>query len=100
MSCMVPVCQAEGVEIETIEGLADEQTQSLHPLQEAFVDCGGAQCGICTPGMIMSAVYYQRHPERATGGIREALEGNLCRCTGYERIFEACREAFAKDQKT
>lgn len=88
MSCMVPVCQVEGLHVETIEGLAIDDT-TLHPMQQAFLQCGGAQCGICTPGMIMSAEYYRRNPECAPGGVREALEGNLCRCTGYTRIFEA-----------
>jgi carbon-monoxide dehydrogenase small subunit len=90
MSCMVPVCQVEGQHVETIEGLATPgATGELHPIQQAFLHCGGAQCGICTPGMIMAAEYYRRNPECAPGGVREALEGNLCRCTGYTRIFEA-----------
>jgi len=88
MSCMVPVCQVEGLAVETVEGLCGA-SEALHPVQAAFLECGGAQCGICTPGMIMAAEYYRRHPVRAPGGVREALEGNLCRCTGYTRIFEA-----------
>ncbi|CAN5275193.1 hypothetical protein BH09SUM1_BH09SUM1_05580 [soil metagenome] len=91
MSCMVPSCQAAGREIKTIEGMAEGAV--LHPIQQAFLDCGGAQCGICTPGMIMSAHYYEEHRERIPGGIPEALEGNLCRCTGYMRIFEAVERA-------
>ncbi|MBX7247030.1 MAG: (2Fe-2S)-binding protein [Candidatus Sumerlaeaceae bacterium] len=96
MSCMVPVCQVHGSKVESIEGLesmgADGQT-CLHLIQEAFIKCGGAQCGICTPGMIMAAVAYLRQPESAPGGVAEALEGNLCRCTGYTRIFESVKTA-------
>ncbi len=96
MSCLVPVIQAEGAEIETIEGLASKDANGnacLHPMQQAFLECGGAQCGICTPGMIMAAVHHARHPELAPAGVTEALEGNLCRCTGYTRIFEAVKRA-------
>lgn len=96
MSCMVPVCQAEGGVIETVEGLArfeEGGEDILHPVQQAFLECGGAQCGICTPGMIMAGVHHLRHPERAPGGVREALEGNLCRCTGYTAIFRAMERA-------
>ncbi len=87
MSCMVPVCQAENATIETVEGVSEDH--AVTPIQEAFHHHGGAQCGICTPGMIMSAVYWLRHPDRAPGGVREALSGNLCRCTGYTAIFRA-----------
>lgn len=92
MSCMIPAIQADGATIETIEGLASRDG-GLHPLQQAFIECGGAQCGICTPGMIIAAEAYLRNPRRVPGGIPEALEGNLCRCTGYMRIFEAVRKA-------
>jgi carbon-monoxide dehydrogenase small subunit len=87
-SCLVPVLQAEGAEIKTIEGVAtDEQ---LHAVQEAFITCGGAQCGICTPGMVMAAInLLQRTPQPDEGEIRTGLAGNLCRCTGYMKIFEA-----------
>jgi aerobic carbon-monoxide dehydrogenase small subunit len=89
-SCLVPILQAEGSEIRTIEGLA---TDSLHPVQRAFLECGGAQCGICTPGMIVATVnLLQRCPHPSLPEIQEALSGNLCRCTGYSRIFEAVRE--------
>ena len=91
MSCMVPAVQAEGARIETVEGLARDG--ELHPMQQAFMECGAAQCGICTPGMLMAAVYFQRQPQSAPGGVREALEGNLCRCTGYTRIFDAVAKA-------
>jgi aerobic-type carbon monoxide dehydrogenase small subunit (CoxS/CutS family) len=92
MACLVPVAQVEGCHIETIEGLM-APGGDLHPLQSAFIECGAAQCGICTPGMIMAAVAYMRDPASAPGGVREALEGNLCRCTGYMRIFEAVDKA-------
>jgi carbon-monoxide dehydrogenase small subunit len=94
-SCLVPVLQAEGTEILTIEGLSGKR---LHPIQQAFLAHGGAQCGICTPGMILAAMnLLARHPEPTETEIREGLAGNLCRCTGYTRIFEsvlqACRES-------
>jgi carbon-monoxide dehydrogenase small subunit len=87
-SCLVPVLQIEGAEIKTIEGIAtDEQ---LHAVQEAFIACGGAQCGICTPGMVIAAVnLLERVPEPDEAAIRQGLAGNLCRCTGYIKIFEA-----------
>jgi aerobic carbon-monoxide dehydrogenase small subunit len=81
-SCLVPVAQVEGAEVTTIEGLGDE-----HPLQRAFMDEVGAQCGICTPGMILTAVTLGSRPSLAK--IREGLAGNLCRCTGYEAIYRA-----------
>jgi len=87
-SCLVPVLQAEGAEIQTVEGLA--LNGALDPLQEAFLQCGGAQCGICTPGMLMAAAQLLEttpHPNLAE--IREGLAGNLCRCTGFMRIFES-----------
>jgi carbon-monoxide dehydrogenase small subunit len=86
LSCMVPICQAERLQITTIEGLA--ANGELHPLQRAFYEKGGAQCGMCTPGMIMAAAYYVDHPDEAED-IREALAGNQCRCTGYTRIFQS-----------
>ena len=81
-SCLVPVAQVEGAEVTTIEGLGDG-----HPLQQAFMDEVGAQCGICTPGMILTAVTLGSRPTLAK--IREGLAGNLCRCTGYEAIYRA-----------
>ena len=83
-SCLVPVAQVEGAEVTTIEGLGDE-----HPLQRAFMDEVGAQCGICTPGMILTAVTLGSQPTLAK--IREGLAGTLCRCTGYEAIYRAIR---------
>jgi aerobic carbon-monoxide dehydrogenase small subunit len=91
-SCLVPVLQAEGANIITIEGIAAGDT--LHILQQAFLQCGGAQCGICTPGMILAAVHLlNRNPEPTLEEIREGLSGNLCRCTGYAQIIEAVAEA-------
>jgi carbon-monoxide dehydrogenase small subunit len=91
-SCLVPVLQAEGAIIQTVEGLG--VSGRLHPLQQAFLDCGGAQCGICTPGMILAAVHLLREkPEPTTDDIRQGLAGNLCRCTGYVQIFEAVAAA-------
>ena len=98
-SCLVPILQAKGAEIVTIEGLASGDR--LHVLQQAFLDCGGAQCGICTPGMILAAFHLLRnnpHPSREE--IGEALSGNLCRCTGYTQIFEAVAEAARRSTGT
>jgi carbon-monoxide dehydrogenase small subunit len=87
-SCLVPVAQAEGVSIKTIEGVASGD--QLHAVQQAFIDCGGAQCGICTPGMVMAAVdLLERNPNPSEAEIRTGLAGNLCRCTGYMKIFES-----------
>jgi aerobic carbon-monoxide dehydrogenase small subunit len=87
-SCLVPVLQAEGSEIETVEGLA--RNGRLHPIQQAFLECGGAQCGICTPGMLMAATQLlEQNPHPSLAEIREGLAGNLCRCTGFMRIFES-----------
>jgi carbon-monoxide dehydrogenase small subunit len=91
-SCLVPVLQARGANIVTIEGLA--VGAHLDVLQEAFLQYGGAQCGICTPGMILAASYLlHKKPEPTMEDIREGLSGNLCRCTGYMQIFEAVAEA-------
>ena len=87
-SCLVPVLQAEGACIQTVEGLAING--ELHPLQKAFLQCGGAQCGICTPGMLMAATQLLSiNPHPGMPEIREGLAGNLCRCTGFTRIFES-----------
>ncbi len=87
-SCLVPVLQADGSSIVTVEGVADGG--KLHAVQQAFLDYGGAQCGICTPGMILAAIaLLERHPQPTLEQIKEGLAGNLCRCTGYMRIFEA-----------
>ena len=91
-SCLAPVLQVAGASVVTIEGVADGAR--LHAVQEAFIAHGGAQCGICTPGMILAAVSLQRQFPAATDDqIRTGLAGNLCRCTGYMKIFEAVRQA-------
>jgi carbon-monoxide dehydrogenase small subunit len=91
-SCLTPVLQAAGSEILTVEGLA--KNGELHRLQDAFARAGGAQCGICTPGMIMASYQLlQRIPHPTDEQIREGLAGNLCRCTGYQKIFDAVRQA-------
>ncbi len=91
-SCLVPVLQSQGSNIVTIEGLAEGET--LHVLQEAFLQCGGAQCGICTPGMILAALHLLNGKSIPTQAeIRDGLSGNLCRCTGYSQIIEAVAEA-------
>ncbi len=91
-SCLVPVLQAGGCEILTVEGVAKDGR--LHPLQEAFRNTGGAQCGICTPGMILASYQLlERWPHPTEEQIREGLAGNLCRCTGYQKIFDAVRQA-------
>ena len=91
-SCLVPIIQVDGSAIVTIEGVA--QGERLHAVQEAFLACGGAQCGICTPGMILAAVsLLERTPHPTEHDVRAGLAGNLCRCTGYMRIFEAVLDA-------
>ena len=87
-SCLVPVAQVNGNTITTIEGVANDN--QLHAVQQAFIDCGGAQCGICTPGMVLAAVnLLERNPNPTEADIRNGLAGNLCRCTGYMKIFES-----------
>jgi aerobic carbon-monoxide dehydrogenase small subunit len=91
-SCLVPLLQAEGREIRTIEGVAGQNV--LHEVQQAFITHGGAQCGICTPGMVLAAVtLLERSPRPDPEEVRVALAGNLCRCTGYQRILEAVAAA-------
>ncbi len=91
-SCLIPVLQVGGAAIRTIEGVGCGE--HLHPLQQCFLDCGGAQCGICTPGMILAVKHLlDRNPAPTPDEIREGLAGNLCRCTGYMRIFEAVTAA-------
>jgi carbon-monoxide dehydrogenase small subunit len=87
-SCLVPMAQVEDASIKTIEGIAN--ADQLHAVQQAFIEYGGAQCGICTPGMVMAAVdLLQRNPNPSESDIRTGLAGNLCRCTGYMKIFES-----------
>jgi len=84
--------QAQGAEVQTIEGLAAPDG-TLHPMQAAFKECHGLQCGFCTPGMVMSAVdLVKHHPQASEAEIRELLEGNLCRCTGYQNIVRAVQQ--------
>jgi len=91
-SCSVLALQAQGRSVTTVEGLA--QDAALHPLQQAFVDCHGLQCGFCTPGMLMSAAALLQHnPAPSDDQIVDALEGNLCRCTGYVNIVSAVKQA-------
>lgn len=98
-SCLVPAMQVEGADIQTIEGIASGD--QLHAVQEAFVAYGGAQCGICTPGMVMAAVNLLRqNPQPGEAAIREGLAGNLCRCTGYMKIFEAVLKACQNNEST
>jgi aerobic carbon-monoxide dehydrogenase small subunit len=94
-SCLVPALQAQGARIQTVEGLAIDG--DLHPLQQAFLHCGGAQCGICTPGMLMAATHLLAcNPRPTMAEIREGLAGNLCRCTGFKRIFDSVISAAAQ----
>jgi carbon-monoxide dehydrogenase small subunit len=91
-SCLVPFAQAEGAEIKTIEGVASGE--QLHAVQRAFLEAGGAQCGICTPGMVLAAVkLLEENPRPTAEDVREGLAGNLCRCTGYTKIFESVLKA-------
>lgn len=96
-SCLIPVAQAEGAEIRTVEGLA--AGGKLHPIQRSFLKHGGAQCGICTPGMMLAGVQLlEQNPHPTIEQVKEALSGNLCRCTGYMKIFEAVRLAYEEDE--
>jgi aerobic-type carbon monoxide dehydrogenase small subunit (CoxS/CutS family) len=92
LSCLVLAVECEGRRIDTVEGLA--RGAELHPLQAAFADLGAAQCGYCTPGILMTArALLEKEPSPTRDRIREAVSGNLCRCTGYQQIFEAIEEA-------
>lgn len=96
-SCLVPALQANGAEITTIEGVATGE--QLHAVQQAFIECGGAQCGICTPGMVLAAITLLEQCRRegrepSDADIRNGLAGNLCRCTGYMKIFDSVVAAF------
>ena len=91
-SCSILALQADGAEVTTIEGLATGD--ELHPMQQAFRDCHGLQCGYCTPGMVMSAIQLLKHnPKPSEQEIRDGLEGNICRCTGYQNIVKAVQQA-------
>jgi aerobic carbon-monoxide dehydrogenase small subunit len=92
-ACLVLAGQAEGCEVVTVEGLADGGDE-LHPIQQAFLDAGAVQCGFCTPGLIVATHdLLERDPDPSEAVVREALAGNLCRCTGYEKILDAVRLA-------
>lgn len=94
-SCLVLAAQVSGRRVRTIEGVADGN--SLHPIQEAMVEHGAIQCGFCSPGMILSAKsLLEKNPDPSNGDIRQALSGNLCRCTGYQKIVEAVADAAQK----
>jgi carbon-monoxide dehydrogenase small subunit len=98
-SCLIPVLQANGANIVTIEGLAPDGC--FDALQQAFIECGGAQCGICTPGMLLAARHLlNKKPRPTPEEIREGLSGNLCRCTGYLQIVEAVAEAARRGEAT
>ena len=95
LSCLALALECEGRDIETVEGLATGT--KLHPLQAAFADCGGSQCGYCTSGMLMTAkALLEREPNPSRERIKEAISGNICRCTGYNQIVEAIEEAAAE----
>lgn len=94
-SCSILAVQAEGAQIQTIEGLSTDG--AMHPMQEAFRECHGLQCGFCTPGMVMASVQLlQDNPKPSEAQIREALEGNICRCTGYHNIVRAVQSAASR----
>ena len=110
-SCLIPALQANNATLTTIEGLAPPGeaplssapyplSPALHPIQQCFLEQGGAQCGICTPGMILATHHLlTQHPHPTDAEIHEGLAGNLCRCTGYMRIFESVKQAAAKQSK-
>jgi len=94
-SCLIPACQVDGTEVLTVEGLAGHT--HLHPLQTCFLTQGGAQCGICTPGMLLAAYdLLERNPAPSRDEVRVGIAGNLCRCTGYEKIIDSVIEAAAQ----
>lgn len=97
-SCLVPAAQTAGAKITTIEGISlGADGEKLNAVQQAFIECGGAQCGICTPGMVLAAVsLLERNPQPTDADIRNGLAGNLCRCTGYMKIFDSVVRACQK----
>lgn len=98
-SCLVPAMQAQGRDVQTIEGVAPS-AELLDQVQQAFIQHGGAQCGICTPGMILAAkALLKEHPQPTVTQVREGLAGNLCRCTGYTKIFDSVLAAAQKTEE-
>jgi carbon-monoxide dehydrogenase small subunit len=98
LSCLELAVRCEGRDIQTVEGLA--RGTELHPLQAAFADCGGSQCGYCTSGMLMTAkALLDKEPAPSRERIKEAISGNLCRCTGYQQIWESIEEAARRMQE-
>ncbi len=98
LACLVLAVECEGRGVETVEGMM--QGPVLHPLQNAFAELGGTQCGYCTPGVLLTAkALLERHPDATRADIREALSGNLCRCTGYQQIFESVENAIERMQR-
>lgn len=98
-SCLVPMAQVQGRSVKTIESIAADH--SMHIVQKCFLECGGAQCGICTPGMVMASVALLKKNDRPSRGeIKEALAGNLCRCTGYMKIFDSVEAAAEELRKS
>lgn len=98
-SCLTLAVQVDGAQVTTVEGLRDRETGALHPIQQAFIDAHGLQCGFCTPGFLMSTLELLRdNPAPSDDEIRHALGGNLCRCTGYQSILAAVRLAAARLQ--
>ena len=96
-SCLTLAVQADGAEVTTVEGLRDRESGRLHPIQQAFIDAHGLQCGFCTPGFLMTTLELLRdNPEPSDDEIREALGGNLCRCTGYQSIVASVRLAASR----
>jgi carbon-monoxide dehydrogenase small subunit len=98
-SCLVPACQLQSAQVLTVEGITSEDGQ-LAPVQQCFIECGASQCGICTPGMIIAAHCFLEGEQPATDhAVREALAGNLCRCTGYQKIIDAVQLAAGELKK-
>ena len=97
-SCLIPIAEVSGLQVTTVEGLAKDG--KLHPVQTAFIEHGGAQCGICTPGMVLATCeLIRRKPKPTLDDVREGLAGNICRCTGYTKIFDAALAAAAAMQE-